>query len=215
MTVGGTTSGGRPAPGRRKATRTQRQRPTASGSLGTPRVPRPSFQSKAWRIGLVSLVVAAVLAWFVWYATTPEALPTNDKTTSADGVVGTPLYVGMFSAPDDFGRTLRISGVRVHATTNADMKVTPLLCRRGTVGVTTRPEQFCADLVNPEGARLVGSDSIVLKIESSEPVVAVIDQIRVAYREDVRWDTQPAGTQQAIVTVSGRPEVDEDAEGTE
>lgn len=209
MTVGGTASSDKQAPGRRKATRAQRQRPAASGSLGAPRVPRPSFQSKTWRIGLVALVVVAVLGWFIWYATTPEALPTNDKTTSANGVVDTPLYVGMFSAPDDFGRTLRISGIRVHATTSADMTVTPLLCRRGTVGVTTRPEQFCADLVNPEGARLVGSDSIVLKIESVEPVVAVIDQIEVAYREDVRWDTQPAGTQQAIVTVTGRPEVPE------
>ena len=126
----------------------------------------------------------------------------------SDGVVDTPLYVGMFAAADDFDRTLRISGVKVHTTTSAELSVTPLLCRRGTVGVTTRPEQFCADLVDPEGERLVGGDSIVLKIESAEAAVAVIEQVRIAYREDIRWDTQPAGADKAIVTIAGRPEAE-------
>ncbi len=205
MTVGGTESAPKQGPGRRRAEPTRKARSRTRGSLGAPRVPRPSFQSKTWRIAMISVAVLMLIGWFAWYATTPEELPTDSKTMSASGVVGTPLYVGMFSAPDDFGRTLRISGVRVHATTSADMDVTPVLCRRGTVGVTTQPQQFCAELVNPEGARMVGGDSIVLKIVSEEPVVAVIDRIRVAYREDVRWDTQPAGHQQAIVTVTGRP----------
>lgn len=205
MTVGGTGSTPKQVPGRRKAepVKTVRSRPL--GTLRAPRLPRPSFQSKGWRIAMISVAVLMLVGWFAWYATTPEKLPTDDKTMSGSGVVDTPLYVGMFSAPDDFGRTLRISGVQVHATTSADLDITPLLCRRGTVGVTTQPEQFCADLVNPEGARMVGGDSIVLKIVSKVAVVAVIDQIRVAYREDVRWDTQPAGHQQAIVAVTGRP----------
>lgn len=205
MTVGGTESAPKQGPGRRRAEPTKKARSRTRGSLGAPRVPRPSFQSKTWRIAIVTVAVLMLIGWFAWYATTPEDLPTDTKTMSASGVVGTPLYVGMFSASDDFGRTLRISGVQVHATTSADMDVTPVLCRRGTVGVTTQPEQFCAELVNPEGARMVGGDSIVLKIVSDEPVVAVIDRIRIAYREDVRWDTQPAGHQQAIVTVTGRP----------
>ncbi len=127
------------------------------------------------------------------------------------GSLVAPLYVGMFTAPDDFDRTLRISGVKVHATTSADITVTPLLCRRGTVGVTTGPEQFCSDLVNPEGERLVGGDSIVLRFEASQPVIAVVDQVQIAYREDVRWDTQPAGNEQVIVTFSARPEVEDES----
>lgn len=206
MTVGGTASAPKPKPGRRRATPPKRERAGGLGKLGSPRVPRPSFNSKFWRIGLLVLAVAVFFAWFAWYATTPEDLPTDSKTASGSGVVGTPLYVGMFSAPDDFGRTLRISGVRVHATANTELDVTPVLCRRGTVGVTTQPEEFCSELVNPEGERLVGGDSIVLRIESDSPAVAVIDQIQIAYREDVRWDTQPAGRKQAVVTVSGRPE---------
>lgn len=206
MTMGGSAPGPKSAPGKRKAVPPKRARSRPNGTVGAPRVPRPSFQSKRWRVGLVAVAVLMFLAWFAWYATTPEDLPTDDKVMSASGVVGSPLYVGMFSPADGFGRTLRISGVKVHATSSAEIEVTPVLCRRGTVGVTTQPEQFCAELVNPEGERLVGGDSIVLKVVSDTPVVAVIDRIRIAYREDVRWDTQPAGREQAVVTVAGRPE---------
>ncbi|MCX6400223.1 MAG: hypothetical protein NTX33_09870 [Propionibacteriales bacterium] len=206
MTVGGSASAPKAAAGKRKAAPRRRERPTGLGKLGSPRVPRPSFKSKFWRIGLIALAVLMFLAWFAWYATTPEDLPTDRRTATGSGVVGTPLYIGMFSPPDDFGRTLRIAGVRVHATASAEIKVTPVLCRRGTVGVTTQPEQFCSDLINPEGERMIGGDSIVLRIESDSPAVAVIDRIEIAYREDVRWGTQPAGRQQAIVTVAGRPE---------
>lgn len=193
-----------PAPGRRKATKPRR-------ALSEPRVPRPSFQSRGWRYALATGAALLLVGWFVWYAATPEELPTEARTVSASGAVDTPLYVGMFAPGDGFDRTLRIAGVKVHATTSDELDITPVLCRRGTVGVTTQPEQFCADLVDPEGARMVGGDSIILKVESDVPVIAVIDRIRIAYREDVRWDTQWAGYQQAIVTVSGRPEAAPDA----
>lgn len=208
MTEGGTAPDIVREPGRRRAEKPSRR--LSAGNLGKPPLPRISLQSTFWRLAFGGAGVLILLGWSFWYATTPEELPTTSKTVSAPGVAGTPLYVGMFSAPDGFDRTLRVSGVKVHATTSADLTVTPLLCRRGTVGVTTGPDQFCSDLVNPEGQRLVGGDSIVLKFEASEPVIAVVDQLRIAYREDVRWDTQPAGNEQAIVTFSSRPEVEDD-----
>jgi len=162
------------------------------------------MQSRGWRIALLAMSLALVLGWLAWYAATPERLPTTKKVVNANGVVGTPLYVGMFAAPADLGRTIRIAGVKVHTTSDVELTVTPLLCRRGTIGVTTQPAQFCADLVNPEGERLVGGDSIVVKVESDHAALAVVDRIRIAYREDIRWDTQPAGHQQAIVTIAGR-----------
>ncbi|GAA1546637.1 hypothetical protein GCM10009788_56130 [Nocardioides humi] len=190
------------APGRRRAERPERRRP---GGLGAPRIPRPSFQSRGWRITGLVVALALVLTWLVWYARTPDHLPVSAKVVNANGVVGTPLYVGMFAAPADLGRTIRISGVKVHTTSDVKLEVTPLLCRRGTIGVTTQPGQFCADLVNPEGERLVGGDSIVVRIESAQAALAVVDRVRIAYREDIRWGTQPAGNQQAIVTIAGRP----------
>jgi hypothetical protein len=201
MTDGGTAPSTAPAPGRRRA-----QRPTRGNDreLDTSRVPRPSFQSRGWRIAALVLALVLALTWLVWYAMTPERLAVSRKVVNANGVVGTPLYVGMFAAPADFGRTLRVSGVKVHTTSDVKLKVTPLLCRRGTVGVTTQPDQFCADLVDPSGQRLVSGDSIVVRVEAGEPALAVIDRVRIAYREDIRWDTQPAGNQQAIVTIAGR-----------
>lgn len=209
MTEGGAASNAGAGPGRRRAEKPARRR---AGNLGgVPRLPLPriSLQTRTGRLAIGGVAALLLIAWFVWYAMTPEKLPTTEKTVSASGVVDTPLYVGMFAPPDGFDRTLRISGVKVHATTSADMDVTPLLCRRGTVGVTSKPDEFCSDLVNPEGERLTAGDSIVLKLESAEPGIAVVDQIRVAYREDVRWDTQPAGAQQAIVTFAGRPEIED------
>ncbi|KRC48695.1 MULTISPECIES: hypothetical protein [unclassified Nocardioides] len=209
MTEGGAASNAGQGPGRRRAEKPSRR---AGGNLGgVPRLPLPriSLQTRSGRLTVGGLAALLLLAWFVWYAMTPEKLPTTEKTVSASGVVDTPLYVGMFAPPDGFDRTLRISGVKVHATTSADIEVTPLLCRRGTVGVTSKPDEFCSDLVNPEGERMTTGDSIVLKLESAEPAIAVVDQIKVAYREDVRWDTQPAGAQQAIVTFAGRPEIED------
>ena len=107
--------------GRGRASR----RPQRTGTLGAPGLPRISLQSRASRLALSGLALLLLVGWFLWYATTPEDLPTNDRAVSASGVAGTPLYVGMFSASDDFDRTLRISGVKVHATTSADLDVQP------------------------------------------------------------------------------------------
>ncbi len=202
MTVGRSDRSAAPAAGRRRAVPPRRRR---QGSLGVPRLPRPSLRSRFWRITALSTALALVVGWLVWYALTPEKLATSDKAVNASGVAGTPLYVGMYATTRDFGRTLRISGVKVHTTASTDLTVTPLLCRRGTVGVTTDPDQFCRDLLNPEGERLVGGDSIIVKIESATSALAVIDQVRIAYREDIRWDTQPAGSKQAIVMIAARP----------
>lgn len=217
MTKRGSAPGSAPAPARRAGRRASRppRRPGTRGTLGAPGLPRISLQSRASRLVLSGVALVLLVGWFVWYATTPEDLPTNEKAISASGVAGTPLYVGMFTPPDDFERTLRISGVKVHATTSADLDITPFLCRRGNVGVTTKPEQFCAEVVDIEGARMVGGDSIILRVETEEAAIAVIDQVSVAFREDVRWDTKPAGNQQAIVTMAARPEVEPTDSATE
>ncbi len=190
-----------PAPGRRRAEATPRQ---ADDGLGLSREPRLTFQSRRSRRIALALALVLATAWTVWYALTPEKLPISDKVVSAGGVAGAPFYVGMFAVPDSFGRTVRVSGVKVHTTSNAKIDVTPLLCRHGTVGVTTQPAQFCSDLVNPEGQRLSAGDSIILKVEAAQATLAVINRLKIAYREDLRWDTQPAGNRQAIVTVAGR-----------
>lgn len=187
------------APSRRRATKNDR-------GLRAPGLPKPSWQAKGWRYGAIAAAVALVVTWLVWYAATPEELPVSDRTVNANGTAGRPLYIGMFRPPSDFERTLRMSGVKVHATSNQEVRIRPLLCRRGAVGVTTDPEQFCSELLDPAGERLTAGDSIVLEIESDTAASAAIDRIRIAYREDVRWDTQPAGNAGAVVLIAARPE---------
>ncbi|MDN5745339.1 MAG: hypothetical protein L0H31_09480 [Nocardioidaceae bacterium] len=176
----------------------------AQRGLSSPRIRPPSFTSRRWRWGLGALALMILGAWFAWYASTPEPLPRTDDTVNASGVAGKPSYLGMFVANNGFDRTIRIAGVKVHATTSAKFTITPLLCRQGAIGVTTDPTQFCEDIVDTEGERMSTGDSLILKVESREAAIAVIDQIHISYREDLSWDTQPAGARQAIVTMAGR-----------
>lgn len=211
MTIGDTAPAAEPARGRRRA---RSPRPARERGLRAPGLPRPSLQSKGWRWALVAAALLLLVGWLVWYARTPEDLPTSDRTVNASGVVGAPLYVGMFTPGKDFDRTIRVAGVKVHSSANEKISVTPLLCRRGAIGVTTAPDQFCSEMVDPKGEQFVAGDSIVLKIDSDKPALAIIDRIRIAYREDIRWGTQSAGNHQAIVSLTGRPESSDDADAT-
>ena len=161
--------------------------------LEAPHLHRPRQQSRLWKWVPAVAAVVLLVGWVAWYVTTPEDLPTNAEPVSATGVVGKPLYVGMFAAPSGFDRGLHMSGVKVHATASAKFQITPLLCRHGSIQVTTEPDQFCASLDDPAGQRLGAGDSIIIKIESSETVVADVDRVDIGFQEGLRWGTKPAG----------------------
>lgn len=146
-------------------------------------------------------VALLVVGWIAWFVLTPADLPTSDDEVSAAGVAGTPVYVGMFTAPGDFERRLHLSGVKVHTEASAELKVTPLLCTGASIGVTTAPDRFCEELGDPEGGTLGAGDSIVIEIAAEAPVEAHVDRIEIAYREGPRWSTQPAGVSGADVTI--------------
>lgn len=148
-------------------------------------------------------VAVLVLGICVWYANTPARLPVSEESVSVSTPVGQPVYVGVFAPTAEFGRTLTLSGVKVHTTSNTEVQVVPLLCRGGTVGVTTEPESFCPDLVNPEGRTFGPGDGIVLEVTSAEPAVAVIDRVELGFREGLRWGTHEAGSS-AVVRVLAR-----------
>ncbi|MCW2815899.1 MAG: hypothetical protein JWN84_3354 [Nocardioides sp.] len=146
--------------------------------------------------GVVLLVLAGVMAW--WQSSDPEPLPVSDVVISASTPVDQPVYVGVFTAGPDFGRTLHLSGVKVHATSNTDISLTPLLCRGGRFVQTTDPGVFCTVLTNPEGQELGPGDGIVLQVVSDEPAVAVVDRVELAFRENLRWATRPAGSETVV-----------------
>lgn len=157
------------------------------------------------RLGAIAGVLIAILviAVSVWYINTPAPLPIAPKTIQASTPVERPIYVGVFAPTAAFDRELALSGIKVHTTSNTDVEVVPLLCRGGTVGVTTDPGQFCQELINPEGESFGPGDDIVLEITSESPAVAVIDRVRVGFREGLQWGTAEAGAP-VIVRVLGR-----------
>ena len=169
---------------------------TSTGALQVRRRPRA-------RILVVLATVLAAGIGGVWFVNSPPALPTSDATVTASTPAGQPIYIGVFAPTADFGRTLRLDGVKVHATSNDAVEVVPLLCRGGTVGVTTDAAPFCAELVDPEGESLGSGDAIVLEVTSDHPGVVVIDRVRLGYRDGLQAATQEAGMP-AVVNILDR-----------
>jgi hypothetical protein len=164
--------------------------PERSGSLALPARSTPRRGRRLAAYAGVGVVVLAVLAWF---ATHPSALDTSTHRIQASTPAGEPVYVGVFVAPGDFGRTLHVNGVRVFADSSVKTQIVPHVCRGGSVSVTTDPVSFCSAVLPTEGATLGPGDEIMLEVTGDAAGVAVIDRVRLAYRDGVQWAVQDAG----------------------
>ena len=151
--------------------------------------PRRGVRLAACAGGLVVLVAAG---W--WVATHPAALPTSQRTVSASVPAGQAVYLGVFDPPAGFDRTLHVAGVRVFADATTEATIVPMLCRGGSVSVTTTPESFCEEVVPTEGATLGPGDAILLEVTAASAGAIDVDRIRIAYRDGVQWGTQDAGS---------------------
>ncbi|MDN4163563.1 hypothetical protein [Nocardioides abyssi] len=161
-----------------------------------------SARRRVVRWAVVAAMLVALLAVLGWYSTHPPALATSPDTRRASTPVEVPVYVGMYAAPRD--RTLSIDGVKLHATANTEVVVTPLVCKGGSLVVTSDPQAFCRELVPPAGERLQPGDSVVVEVSADVPAIVVLDRVRVGYQDGIRAGTQPAGVEHAIITVLGR-----------
>ncbi|MGA8845254.1 MAG: hypothetical protein WB471_01410 [Nocardioides sp.] len=168
-------------------------------SSGSDNLTVRSSRTRGLVIGVIVLLGALGLA--VWQGQHPSPLPTSTRTVNASTPVDEAVYIGMADGID--GRLLHLSGVKVQTTSNTDVSVIPLLCRGGRIEATTDPEAFCSELVNPEGQDLRVGDSVVLQVLSDEPAVAVIDPVRLGFREGLQWGTFPTGAG-AVVRVLSR-----------
>jgi hypothetical protein len=157
-----------------------------------------------WPVRIAALVGLAVFVVAVGYVTThPEELPTSDRVVTASTPVGQPVYVGVFPADADFGRTLDLSGVKVFAVSTVPVTITPRLCRGGASGVTSEAALFCSELVGTEGATVTSGDQVMLEVTGEQAGTVSIERIRIAYRDRLQWATQFAGSP-AVVTILGR-----------
>lgn len=175
------------------------------GARGDAREPDLQVRGRSHRVvrlvWVTGLVVAASVVGYA--ATHPDELSTSEVVRTASTPVGEPVYLGVFQADADFGRTLDVNGIKVFAVSTVPVTITPHLCRGGSLGVTSEPELFCSELVGTEGVTMTAGDGLVLEVSGEQPGVVDIERIRVAYRDDLQWATQFAGSP-AVVTIIGR-----------
>lgn len=186
----------------------------SSSSLEVPRRHQPGKRSKLWRIVIVLATVGVAIGWLIWFLRTPDGLPTSTQSATGAGVVDQEVYVGMFAVGDDFDRTLQISEISVDVSPDDGVEVTPLICRNGSISVTTDADSYCEELDSAEDADFSDGDSIVLAVSASAPADVEIGRIEVSFRDGIRWGTEEAGIEGATLTFAEHtpgtvvPEVD-------
>lgn len=165
--------------------------------------PAPSLgvARSRWRGVAVGLAATAVLMVTVsWWATHPGALPVREGHVTAVTTPGRAVYVGMVSG-SEVDRTLRLGGVHVRTEATVPVEVVPLLCRGGSVSVTSDAAPFCSDLLDPTGQQLRPGDSLVVRVTGQEAGAAYVGRVSLAFRSGLQVGTQPAGTRAVVAIV--------------
>ena len=189
-----------------------------SSSLEVPRRRQPEKRSRLWRLLVIAATLAVAVGWLVWFLRTPADLPTSDESAEGSGVVDQVVYVGMLAVGDDFDRTIRISEVGVDVTPDDGVEVTPLICRGGSVSVTTDVDTFCPELDDADDADFSDGDSIVLAVSTASAAEVEVGRIEISFRDGIRWGTKEAGLEGARLTFAehtpGTVEKDTEPEDT-
>lgn len=154
-----------------------------------------------WRTLTAALVVGTLVVLLgAWWTTHPSALPVREGHVTAVTTPGRAVYIGMV-AGSEVDRTLRIGGVHVTTEATVPVEVEPLLCRGGSISVTSEADPFCAELVDPTGQQLRPGDSLVVRLTAEEPGAAYVSQLVLAYRSGLQVGDQPAGTRAVVAIV--------------
>lgn len=155
-----------------------------------------------WRTVTAALVIGALLVLLgAWWVTHPSDLPVREGHVTAVTTPGRAVYVGMVGG-SDVDRTLRLGGVHVVTEATVPVEVEPLLCRAGSVSVTSDAEPFCADLVDPTGEQLRPGDSLVVRLTGEEAGAAYVSRLVLTFRSGIQVGEQPAGTRAVVAIVA-------------
>jgi hypothetical protein len=155
-----------------------------------------------WRALLIALVcVAALVALGSWYLSHPAPLALREGHVTAVTAPGRAVYVGAYQPGSASDRTIEVAGVHVHADATVPVTIDPLLCRGGSISVTSDAAVFCTELLDPVGQALGPGDSIVLRISADEPGAAFVGRVAISYRDGLRAATRPAGTAAVVAFV--------------
>lgn len=178
---------------------------TRSPEPGPARRDLLSVTRNRWRTITATLVVlAGVLVVGSWWVTHPTPLPVREGHVTAVTTPGRAVYVGLFSGVET-DRTLRIGGVHLRTDATVPVEVEPLLCRGGSVSVTSDAATFCRELTDPTGQQLRPGDSLLVRVTAQEAGAAFIARMTIAYRSGLRVGRQPAGTGAVVAIVPPTP----------
>lgn len=154
-----------------------------------------------WRSLAAGLGAGLLLLLIVtWWATHPSALPVREGHVTAVTTPGRDVYVGMVTG-SEVDRTMRLGGVHVRTEATVPVEVVPLLCRGGSVSITTDPAPFCSDLVDPTGQQVRPGDSLLIRVSGEEAGAAYVARVSLVFRSGLQVGTQPAGTR-AVVAIA-------------
>ena len=151
------------------------------------RTPR-TLQVQRSRRGLALLWIAAlalVIAFGAWFVTHPAPLPVPTDPVEVEAPLGERTYVGIYDP------AAHVSQVDIDV--EGEAAVEALVCRDGTVSVTSEPDTFCTTLVDAEGATLEPGDGLVLAILDDEAGEATVPPVELSFRDGIRWGTHPVG----------------------
>ncbi len=162
----------------------------------TPKTPRRTTlevrRSRAWL--LLWLVVPLALAGAGgWYATHPAPLATTSEIVEVSTPVGIPIYVQVYAATETETRTLHVSDVDIETVGPGAVAIAPLVCKQGSLSITTAPQAFCSDLVPATDVQLTPGDQLVLQITGEGAGDVLLSHARVTFRTGAQWGAQPAG----------------------
>lgn len=145
---------------------------------------------------------AVAVAFAGWFVTHPAALPVSQDPVAVSAPLGQAVYVGIYRPEAGEGRTLHLSELTVDV--DGEARVAALVCREGTVSVTSDPRAFCSRLDVATGAIVGPEDGMVLEILDDAPGEASIGPVEVSYRDGLQWGTQPVGPQKVEATFISR-----------
>lgn len=136
-----------------------------------------------WWWAPVAVLGVGLLGWWMMH---PQDLPADADGASTTTKTGQPVFVGL-TTDDGTHRSPTIRGIELGEVPDG-ATVEVLVCRGGSVTITSDAASFCEQLVRAEGTDLdLPEDQLLVSVSSDEPGTLSLDGLGVSFREGVQW----------------------------
>lgn len=147
-------------------------------------------------------VGAVLIGVFIWWALNPKELPHQDGQIEISVKAGQTAYVGLIGR-DNAGEEREIDVREVEFNTSGgELDIEAMICRNGAIGSTTNPDQFCSEVVEAEGALVLGgNDQLIAAITGSEPGTITVEDAEISYRDGLQFGSSSTGPSITVFVV--------------